>query len=171
MAIVKRSGIAGAACSVMVIIGIVLSHGHVRTNKQGLELIGNAESCRRDPYICPAGIATDGVGNTHNVFAGKTDEQIANDWERNILDAESCVNRYANGKKLTDGTFSAAVSIAFNTGCKTIRTSTMFQLLRSGDIKAACEQFPRWIYGGGKKLPGLVTRRDKERALCLSDLH
>lgn len=23
------------------------------------------------------------------------------------------------------------------------------------------------IYGGGKKLPGLVTRREKEKALCL----
>ncbi|WP_373371649.1 glycoside hydrolase family protein, partial [Enterobacter cloacae] len=32
---------------------------------------------------------------------------------------------------------------------------------------AACHQFPRWVWGGGKVLPGLVTRAGKEEALCL----
>ncbi|WP_416054001.1 lysozyme [Pectobacterium parmentieri] len=166
----KRKIAVGVVCSVGVIIGIVLDNGQVRTNKSGLELIGNAESCRRDPYVCPAGVLTDGLGNTHNVYAGKTDEQIARDWEQNILDAERCVNRYANGKDLPQGAFDAATSIAFNAGCGTMQKSTMFQLFRAGDVSAACEQFPRWVYGGGKKLPGLVIRRDRERALCLSDI-
>ncbi|WJV61372.1 lysozyme [Pectobacteriaceae bacterium C52] len=166
----KHKVAAAVICSVSVIIGIVMDNGQVRTNKAGLELIGNAESCRRDPYVCPAGILTDGIGNTHGVVNGtrKTDAQIAADWQKNILDAESCVDRYANGKKLPTGAFSAAVSIAFNAGCPTMQKSTMFQLFRAGNIHAACEQFPRWVYGGGKKLPGLVVRRDKERALCLS---
>ncbi|WP_315707415.1 lysozyme [Brenneria uluponensis] len=166
----KAGGAVGVVCSVMTIIAIVVSNGQVRTNERGLELIGNAESCRRDPYVCPAGILTDGIGNTHGVVDGarKTDQQIAADWQKNILDAERCVDRYANGKKLPDGAFSAASSIAFNAGCQTMQKSTMFQLFRAGNIHAACEQFPRWVYGGGKKLPGLVVRRDKERTLCLS---
>ncbi|QHQ16264.1 glycoside hydrolase family protein [Pectobacterium parmentieri] len=166
----KRKIAAGVVCSVSVIIGIVMSNGQVRTNKAGLELIGNAESCRRDPYVCPAGVLTDGIGNTHGVVDGtrKTDEQIAADWQKNILAAESCVDKYAGGKKLPSNPFSAAVSIAFNAGCPKVMTSTMFQLFRAGNIQAACEQFPRWVYGGGKVLPGLVGRRDKERALCLS---
>lgn len=48
-----------------------------------------------------------------------------------------------------------------------MQKSTMFKYFRAGNVTAACEQFPRWIYGGGKKLPGLVTRREKEKALCL----
>lgn len=70
-----------------VIIGLVLDNGLVRTNQRGLELIGNAEGCRRDPYNCPAGILTDGVGNTHGVKPGirKTDKQIAADWEKTFL--------------------------------------------------------------------------------------
>ncbi|MBE5213260.1 lysozyme [Pectobacterium sp. A535-S3-A17] len=166
----KRKIAAGVVCSVSVIIGIVMNNGQVRTNKAGLELIGNAESCRRDPYMCPVGILTDGIGNTHGVVDGtrKTDEQIAADWQKNILAAESCVDKYAGGKKLPSNPFSAAVSIAFNAGCPKVMTSTMFQLFRAGNIQAACEQFPRWVYGGGKVLPGLVGRRDKERALCLS---
>ncbi|MGL9735958.1 MAG: hypothetical protein ACR5LF_11215 [Symbiopectobacterium sp.] len=44
--------IAGVVCSVGVIIGIMMNNDQVRTNKAVLELIGNAESCRRDPYVC-----------------------------------------------------------------------------------------------------------------------
>lgn len=168
----KKSGAAGVVCSVGTIIAIVINAGHVRTNERGLELIGNAESCRRDPYVCPAGVLTDGMGNTHGVKPGtiKNDQQIAAEWEKNILDAETCVNRYANGKKLPDDTFSAAVSVTFRTGCGNMRSSTMFSLFRKGDLQAACYQFPRWVYGGGRTLPGLVTRAGKEEALCLDGL-
>lgn len=165
----KKGGAVGALCSVAAIIAIVLGNGNVRTNERGLELIGNAEGCRRDPYVCPAAKLTDGVGNTHGVKAGvrKTDVQIAADWERNILEAERCVNSYGNGRKLSDNTFSAVTSITFNAGCGAMQKSTMFQLLRQGQVLQACDQFPRWVYGGGKVLPGLVTRRSAEKQLCL----
>lgn len=165
----KKGGAVGALCSVAAIIAIVLGNGNVRTNERGLELIGNAEGCRRDPYVCPAAKLTDGVGNTHGVKAGvrKTDVQIAADWERNILEAERCVNSYGNGRKLSDNTFSAVTSITFNAGCGAMQKSTMFQLLRQGQVLQACDQFPRWVYGGGKVLPGLVTRRGAEKQLCL----
>lgn len=165
----KKGGAVGALCSVAAIIAIVLSNGSVRTNERGLELIGNAEGCRRDPYVCPAAVLTDGIGNTHGVKAGvrKTDAQIAADWERNILEAERCVNSYGNGRKLSDNTFSAVTSITFNAGCGAMQKSTMFQLLRQGQVLQACDQFPRWVYGGGKVLPGLVTRRGAEKQLCL----
>ena len=168
----KKAGAAGIVCSVAAIIAIVLGNGHVRTNERGLELIGNAESCRRDPYVCPAGVLTDGMGNTHGVKPGtvKNDQQIAAEWEKNILDAESCVNRYANGRNLSDDTFSAAVSVTFRAGCGNMRSSTMFSLFRKGDLKGECYQFARWVYGGGRVLPGLVTRAGKEEALCLDGL-
>lgn len=161
---------AGGLCLVAAIIAIVVSNGTVRTSEKGLELIGNAESCRRDPYVCPAGVLTDGIGNTHGVKAGviKTDAQIAADWEKNILEAESCVNKYGNGKKLNQSQFDAVTSITFNAGCAQMQKSTMFRMLREGKFTEACYQFPRWTYGGGKQLPGLVARRDKERALCLT---
>ncbi|AMO49186.1 Lysozyme [Enterobacter sp. FY-07] len=167
MSKVKIAG--GAVCSVAAIIAIILSNGQVRTNERGLELIGNAESCRRDPYVCPAGVLTDGIGNTHGVKAGtrKTDVQIAADWERNILQAEKCVNTYAAGARLSDNTFSAVTSITFNVGCGAMQKSTLFWMLRKGETAQACQQFTRWVYADGVQLPGLVTRRSKEKALCL----
>lgn len=167
--LIKKAGAAGAFCSVGAIIAILLNAGNVRTNERGLELIGNAEGCRRDPYVCPAAVLTDGIGNTHGVKAGvrKTDKQIAADWERNILEAERCVNTYGNGRQLSDNTFSAVTSITFNAGCASMQKSTLFNYLRQGNITSACNQFPRWVYGGGKILPGLVTRRAAEKQLCL----
>lgn len=169
MASASRKGIVGGACAVMTIIGIVVSSGTVRTSQAGLELIGDAESCERDPYVCPAGVLTDGIGNTHGVKAGvrKTDAQIAADWEKNILQAESCVNKDANGKKLNQGQFDATVSVTFNVGCGTMQKSTMFWKFRQGKMIEACNEFPRWVYADGKKLSGLVTRREKEKAMCL----
>ncbi|HDL6856606.1 TPA: lysozyme [Yersinia enterocolitica] len=166
-----KAGVAGGICSVASIISIVLSMGNVRTSESGLELIGNAESCRRDPYACPAGVLTDGIGNTHGVQQGvrKSDKQIAADWETNILQAEVCVNKYGNGKKLNQGQFDAVTSITFNAGCAQMQKSTMYRMLREGKLTEACYQFPRWTYGGGKQLPGLVVRREKEKALCLGN--
>ncbi|WP_390900913.1 lysozyme [Serratia entomophila] len=166
----KKTGAAGAVCSVAVIIGLVLSSGEVKTSRAGLELIGNAEGCRRDPYKCPADVWTDGIGNTYGVNPGvrKTEQQIAADWQKNILAAEQCVIRNAAGDKLQQGAFDAAVSITFNVGCTAMQTSTLYRMLRQGDVVAACDQFPRWVYASGVKLNGLVIRRDKERSLCLA---
>ncbi|OON34636.1 hypothetical protein BTJ39_23880 [Izhakiella australiensis] len=71
-----------------------------------------------------------------------------------------------NGRNLPDNAFSAAVSLTFRTGCGNMRTSTLFSLLRSGQVKAACGQFTRWVWSGGKVLPGLETRAGNEKALC-----
>lgn len=166
----KKKG-AGIVCAVSVIIGIVTTQysDEIRTGKDGLEIIGNAESCRRDPYMCPAGVLTDGIGNTHGVEPKKilTDQEIARDWVDNIKKAEWCVNKYANGEKLRQGPFEAATSIVFNAGCGNMKESTMFRQFRAGKVNQACEQFPRWVYAGGVKLKGLENRRIKERQLCL----
>lgn len=169
MASVSKKGVVGGACAVMTIIGIVVSNGAIRTSEAGLKIIGDAESCQRDPYVCPAGVLTDGIGNTNGVKPGvrKSDAQIAADWQRNILQAETCVNKYANGKKLNQGQFDAVTSITFNAGCSQMQKSTMFRMFRDGKFTDACNQFQRWVYGGGKKLPGLVIRREKEKAMCL----
>ncbi|EGT4370516.1 lysozyme [Cronobacter malonaticus] len=166
---IRKVGAAGGACSVMAAVMLVLAGGNVRTNQEGLELIGNAEGCRVNPYVCPAGVLTDGIGNTHGVRYGKTMEQIAEDWERNILEAERCVNRYGAGDQLSDSAFSAATSLTFRVGCGKVKGSTLFQMFRQGEQRAACDQFLRWRFAGGKELPGLVARSQKERALCLKE--
>lgn len=160
-----------AICSVSVIIGIVIANysDEIRTSKTGLEIIGNAESCVREPYYCPANVLTVGIGSTGNVEQKRyIDEEIARRWVDDIKTAEQCVNRYANGFHLPQSVFDASVSITFNVGCSKMRTSTMYKHLNNGDYKAACNEFPKWNKAGGQVLNGLVIRREKEKALCLS---
>ncbi|MDY0654760.1 lysozyme [Pasteurella multocida] len=166
------------ACSVAMIIAVVMSdHStEIRTSERGLEIIGNAEGCAREPYRCPADVLTVGIGSTE--LSGLpierkrySDEEIAKRWVNDIKVAEKCVNNWASGKNLPQSTFEAIVSITFNVGCSKLKYSTLFKHAKNGDIQAMCDQFPRWKYANGKVLRGLEIRRQKERELCLADLH
>lgn len=166
------------ACSVAMIIAVVVSDysNEIRTGERGLEIIGNAEGCAREPYRCPADVLTVGIGSTElsglQIERKKySDEEIAQRWVNDIKVAEKCVNGWANGKNLPQGAFEAIVSITFNVGCSKLKHSTLFKHAKNGDIQAMCDQFPRWKYASGKVLRGLEIRRRKERELCLADLH
>lgn len=177
MKYVKRT----AVCSIGAIIATLLSlNTGIRTNQTGLELIGNAEACRREPYTCPAGVLTDGVGNTHGVVAGtvKNDKQIALDWAKNIKSAEDCINKNFRGADMSDNAFSAMTSAAFNMGCRGLMTyyipaqgkrvpTTIWRHASAGRWVEMCNHLPDFVRSGGVKLPGLVKRRNAEKELCL----
>ena len=160
----------GATCAVSSIIAILMaSDTGLRTNQRGLELIGNAESCRTQPYMCPANVLTVGIGSTTNVKPGKTytHEEIAAMWASDMKAAEKCVNLYANGKAMNDNQFSAVSSLAFNIGCGNLQTSTLARYANRQQWGEMCGQLHRWVYANGKKLNGLVKRRADEYKLCV----
>lgn len=173
----KSVKLGAIVCSVAAVIGVVVSNysDEIRTTPKGLEIIGNAEGCRRDAYKCPADVITIGIGSTESggdkidVSKRYSDEEIAERWVKDLKLAENCVNRYGNGRNMPQGAFEAMTSITFNVGCGTMRKSTMFRMANTtGYTPALCNQFPRWVYAGGRKLRGLEIRREKEKALCLS---
>ncbi|MDP0114457.1 lysozyme, partial [Glaesserella parasuis] len=77
----------GGVCFVSAIIAVLNTdfHGQFRTSQQGLEIIGDAEGCKREPYLCPANVLTVGIGSTE-ASSGKierkvyTDKEIAQRW-------------------------------------------------------------------------------------------
>lgn len=161
-------------CSVSLIIGMVLSHhaDEIQTSKQGLDIIGNAENCLKQPYYCPANILTVGIGSTGHIESRTyTDNEIAERWVNDIKQAEQCINQHANGSNLPQSVFDAVVSITFNVGCTKMKTSTLYYYLNQQDYHSACNEFPRWNKAAGKVLNGLIVRRNKERELCLTDLN
>ena len=141
----------------------------LRTNQRGLELIGNAESCRTQPYMCPANVLTVGIGSTTNVKPGKTytHEEIAAMWAGDMKSAEKCVSLYANGRMMNDNQFSAVSSLTFNIGCGNLKTSTLARHANRQQWGEMCGQLSRWVYANGKKLNGLVNRRADEYKLCM----
>jgi GH24 family phage-related lysozyme (muramidase) len=66
---------------------------------------------------------------------------------------------------LTQGQFDALVSFTYNEGAGRFRTSTLLKVMNAGYYPAVPAEFIKWVFGGGVKLPGLVTRRSAEAAM------
>ncbi len=75
----------------------------------------------------------------------------------------------ANGLQPLAGGYREAaegiVDFTFNLGAGRLQTSTLRRRINQMDWSSASQELQRWVYGGGKVLPGLVTRRRAEAAL------
>lgn len=147
----------------------------LRFSKRAMEVIGDAEGCRRDPYMCPANRLTAGIGHAgKDVRAGVgvySLEQITKWYAEDLFGAQECLEKYVEdklGKQLPPGVFDAFGSFVFNMGCAKFRSYPVYTLLLKQEYSAACARLPLYVYGGGVKLPGLVDRRGKEKELCLA---
>ena len=69
--------------------------------------------------------------------------------------------------KLAQNERDALISFAFNVGLGAYGSSTLLKKLNQGDKLGAANEFPRWVYASGQKLPGLVRRRESERKMFL----
>lgn len=65
----------------------------------------------------------------------------------------------------SDGRLAAIVDFTFNLGAGRLQTSTLRRQINQRDWSNAASELRRWVYGGGKVLPGLVARREAEAAL------
>jgi lysozyme len=70
----------------------------------------------------------------------------------------------------SDGRLAAIVDFTFNLGAGRLQTSTLRRRINQRDWSSAAHELSRWVYGGGKVLPGLVTRREAEVALLTTDM-
>lgn len=117
------------------------------------------------PYRDPVGILTVCYGETHAAMRDYTPAQcrelLRESAQRHAEAIEPCL---PDG--LSDGVYAASVSFAYNVGANAFCGSTMARKLRGGDVPGACAELSRWVYAGGKVLPGLVKRRAAERAMC-----
>lgn len=63
----------------------------------------------------------------------------------------------------------AIVDFTFNLGAGRLQTSTPRRRVNQRDWIATATELRRWIYGGGKVLPGLVARRAAEATWLLDN--
>lgn len=128
-----------------------------------LDKIKEFEGCRLTAYKCPGGVWTIGYGHTRGVTQGDTctvaeaEAMLGTD----LVTYESYVNSLSVCK--TQGQFDALVDFAFNCGCDALGSSTLLKRIQAqADDDEIEAQFMRWVYSGGKKLSGLVRRREWE---------
>lgn len=136
----------------------------------GLEIIKECEGLQTKAYICPAGILTIGYGHTGKDVTKDlviTETQAEDLLRQDVKNAEKTVRTYVK-VQLTQGQFDALVSFVFNLGAGNFKSSTLLKKLNANDIAGAADEFLRWNKSGGKVLPGLTKRRERERACFLS---
>jgi lysozyme len=142
-----------------------------KTGPKGLALIKEFEGLELKAYRCPAGILTIGYG--HTTAAGApvvrqgltiTAQEAEDILRSDLVQYERAVNE-AVTVPLTQEQFDALVSFTFNLGAASLRKSTLLKKLNAGDHAAVPAQLKKWIRAGGKKLEGLVRRRNAEALL------
>ena len=135
-----------------------------------------AEGLRQYAYYDPPGILTVCKGHTGpDVIKGKRysldecDAFMSADMKKAVTIVEQCVPGLPVEvlASFADAVFNMGPTIACSK-----KNSTAARLLAAGDFPAACNQLPRWnkasIMGVMVELPGLTSRREKERQLCLT---
>ena len=129
-------------------------------------LIRQFEGCHLRAYVCPAGVWTIGWGATgRGVGPGVT-------WTQAQADArlEQDAQAFARAvETMTPGLqpreLCALADFAYNLGVGAYRGSTLRRRVDARDWEGARVQLARWVYGGGRRLLGLVRRRAAEAAL------
>lgn len=119
-------------------------------------------------YVDPVGVLTACMGHTSkDLQLGQifSEVECTEKFIKDLKWAESTVNRCTPA--LPETMEPALVSFTFNVGSGAYCRSTLAKLANKGDYVAACQQLYRWVYAGGKVLPGLVKRRDAEALSCL----
>jgi lysozyme len=131
-----------------------------------LELIRRFEGLRLKAYYCPAGVLTCGYGSTGPDIKKDTVWTKEQAEDRMIKDAEGYS---VAAKKLCPGavgdSWDALADFAYNLGGTRLAGSTLRRKYNRGDIAGAKKEIVKWVYGGGRKLPGLVLRRHIESTL------
>ena len=137
-------------------------------SEDGLALIRRCESFQPKPYLCPAGWWTVGYGHVirkgEDFSAGIDEDRASHLLADDLAVAERAVLRLIR-VPLSDGQYAALVSFTFNLGAGALQRSTLRQKLNRSDYDAVPAEFLKWVWGGGRKLKGLVVRRQAEANL------
>lgn len=132
-----------------------------------------SESCRLTAYPDPAS-----GGAPWTIGWGATGTGIVEGtvWTRDHADSRLTIDLNARADIvdrlvkviLTPAKKAALVDFVYNVGEGNFESSTLLKRLNAGDYQAAADEFPKWNLAHGKVMPGLVTRRARERDLFLT---
>lgn len=146
------------------------------TTTKSFKLIAGFEGLSLAPYLCSAGKWTIGWGNTRMpdgstvtsdtplITREKADLMLT----REIMNVEETLFRLVK-VPLSENKVTALTSFIYNVGVTAFENSTLLRKLNAGDYGGAADELPRWVHAEGKILGDLIKRREKERALFLSE--
>ena len=147
-------------------------------NKQSA-LQAAAELCKKfegfysKPYLCPANVPTIGYGSTlyeDGVKVTLKDPPVTKEYATKLLMLTLSRDYFPAVLKLcpnipTDGSLTALTDFTYNLGVGALRSSSIRRAMNNNDLEGVRQGLLKYVYGGGKVLPGLVKRRKAEVSL------
>jgi lysozyme len=116
------------------------------------------------PYLCPAGYWTIGYGilcrQDHPPITLEQGETMLHDVLPSYIAHAMRLSPRLTGSRLV-----AVSDFIFNLGPTRYASSTLRRRINEEDWAGARHEIRRWVFGGGRKLPGLILRREAEAAL------
>ena len=140
---------------------------------EGFHRVPKSDPLRRaHPYICPAGFMTVGFGHLcapdhPPITEAEAERYLADD----LTTALNATLRYCPVLATEpENRLAAIVDFTFNLGAGRLQTSTLRRRINQRDWAGAAQELRRWVYGGGRVLPGLVARRHAELSLLFPEV-
>ena len=133
-----------------------------------VSMIKPLEGIKYVPYRDVVGVLTVCYGTTGpDVIEGKvyTKEECEYFLQRDLKKIERQILPMIK-PVLPKPTKAALYSFTYNVGVGAFSRSTLLKKLNAGDITGACSELKRWVYAGGQKWKGLITRRQIEDEVC-----
>lgn len=151
----KRYAVASLTLSAAAFVSLLVSEGY--TDKAIIPVKGD--------------VPTYGFGTTDGVKIGDRTDPVTSVKLalRDVTKFEGAIKECVK-VPLSQIEYDSWLKFTYNIGASAFCKSTAVKLLNDGQYKAACDQMLRWVFVGPNKIQGLVNRRQKEHALCISGL-
>jgi lysozyme len=140
--------------------------------EKGLAVTKVSEGWRSELYNDVAGYCTIGYG--HLVKRAPCDGSEPPQFKRGLSEPEGSDllrSDMAGAQRtvitavtteLTDAQYAALCDFVYNVGSTNFRNSTLLRVVNAREFHDVPAQFMRWIMAGGKEVPGLVNRRERQ---------
>jgi lysozyme len=138
---------------------------------EGFHRVPKHDPDRAHPYLCPAGYWTIGYGRLcDRSHPPITEEEAVAHLLADLRLALNATLSYCPVLSTEpEGRLAAIVDFTFNLGAGRLQMSTLRRRINQRDWQAAATELRRWVYAGGRSLPGLVRRRKIEADLNLTN--
>lgn len=125
------------------------------------------EGLRHTPYRDVAGVLTVCHGHTGRDIEQRyyTTKECDDLLQRDLAKVAKQVDPLIK-VPVTNTQRAAVYSFAYNVGAGAFSRSTMLRYINEVRMPEACAELRRWVYAGGQKWNGLISRREVEKQVC-----
>lgn len=136
-----------------------------------LPIVAYFEGFMPRTYVDPVGIPTVCFGETNKTITmqdrffsrEECTAMLSDSLRKHAAEISKCVK-----VPVWDHEAAAILSWGYNVGSTAACQSTLIAKLNRGESAGSwCPELHRWVYAGGKKLNGLVKRREAEYQMCI----